>query len=226
MKSADKNSRIIGIVLAIAAIAAVFVTEQYFKPAYAAKSAVKLCCFAGAIVAYSVISHRKLSDVINLHKLKNARALIVSALFCFVGIGIAFTLFKNQIDLAAIRQSLMSKENLTKENCLFVFAYIILVNSFLEESFFRGFLSHLFTDKKLGYVISAVLFALYHIGIVAGWFNPLVFVVSIAGLAVVALFLQWLSDRYETIAASWLAHGCANLAINIIGALLIFELIG
>ena len=106
----DKKPRIIGITLAIAAIVAVFVTEQYFKPAYAVKSAVKLGCFAGTILAYSVISHRKLSDVINLHKLKNARALIVSALFCFIGIGIAFTLFKNQIDRAAIRQSLMSKE--------------------------------------------------------------------------------------------------------------------
>ena len=221
----NKKNRILGIILALAAIAAVFVTEQYIKPGYAVKSAVKLCCFGGAILAYSLMTHKRPSEVINLHKLKKAKTLIISALFCFVGIGVAFLLFRNQIDLEGIKQSLMSKENLTKENCLFVFAYIIIVNSFLEESFFRGFISNLFSNRKIGVIVSAVLFSLYHIGIVAGWFNPLVFAVSIIGLACVGLFLQWLSGRYHTIAASWLAHGCANLAINIIGALLIFGLL-
>ena len=140
----------------------------------------------------------------------------------FLGIGILFALLKNQIDLSSIKESLIAKENLTKSNCLFVFAYIIIVNSFLEESFFRGFFYSLFENKKVGAVISGLVFSLYHIGIVITWFNPFVFALCIIGLAIVGMFLQWLSSKYQSIMASWITHACANIAINTIGALMIF----
>ena len=74
-------------------------------------------------------------------------------------------------------------------------------------------------------MVSALLFSAYHIGIFISWFNPFLFILCLAGLAAVGLFLQWISEKYQSIAASWLIHGCANIAINTIGALLIFEVL-
>ncbi len=222
----EKNKQVIGMLLALSAIGAVLIVEQFIKPGYALKSAAKLACFGTAIIAYSLLSGHQVTEVICLRRLKkNVRPLLLAVLFCFFGMGLAFLLFRSQLDLNNIRENLMAKENLTKENCLFVFTYIIIVNSFLEEAFFRGFIAHLLPNRKLSFAVSAVLFALYHIGIVASWFNPLIFIICIGGLALVGLFLQWLAEHFGSIAASWIAHGSANVAINIIGALLIFEIL-
>lgn len=220
-----KQKLSIGITLALMAVIIVFVTEQVFQPGYALKSAVKVLSFMGAILLYKVFTRQKYTDVIRFHKIKNIKPILICMLCFFAGMTIAFFVFRGFLDLQNIRQSLVTKEKLTKENCIFVFLYIILCNSFLEESFFRGFVSGIFPNKWLGRVFSAVLFSLYHIGIFITWFNPLIFVLCIVGLAAVGLFLQWLSEKFESILASYITHACANVAINIIGALLIFEVI-
>lgn len=217
--------KIIGIILAVISVAAVFITEQIIKPGYWIKSAIKLVSFIGAIVIYSLLSKKRITDTINLRRLKKAWVLVICMFAFFIGTAILFFVLKDYIDLGSIRQSLIQKENLTKENCIFVFIYIIIFNSFLEESFFRGFVAHLFDNIKLGDLIASLLFSAYHIGIFVTWFSPAIFILCILGLALVGLFLQWLSEKFESIAASYITHACANIAINIIGALLIFEII-
>lgn len=213
----------LGALLALLAVAVVFVTEQVLKPEYALKSTIKVLSFMGVIGLYCALFRKKFTDVIGLHKIGNGKPLLCYMLCFFVGTMAAFLIFKDFLDLPGIRQSLMSKENLTKDNCIFVFLYIIFCNSFLEESFFRGFFSGLFSDKRLGGIISAVLFSFYHIGIFITWFSPFIFLLCLIGLAAVGLFLQWLSEKYESILASYITHACANVAIDVIGVLLIFE---
>lgn len=215
----------VGVILALSAVMIVFVTEQVLQPGYALKSFVKILSFMGAILLYKAFTRQKFTDVIRFHKIKNRKPILICMLCFFVGMAAAFFIFRGFLNLQSIRQSLVTKEKLTKDNCIFVFLYIILCNSFLEESFFRGFVSGVFPDRRLGSVFSAVLFSLYHIGIFITWFNPFVFVFCIVGLTAVGLFLQWLSDRFGSILASYITHACANIAINIIGALLIFEVI-
>lgn len=213
----------LGALLALLAVAVVFVTEQVLKPEYALKSTIKVLSFMGVIGLYCTLFRKKFTDVIGLHKIGNGKPLLCYMLCFFVGTMAAFLIFKDFLDLPGIRQSLMSKENLTKDNCIFVFLYIIFCNSFLEEGFFRGFFSGLFSDKRLGGIISAVLFSFYHIGIFITWFSPFIFLLCLIGLAAVGLFLQWLSEKYESILASYITHACANVAIDVIGVLLIFE---
>lgn len=216
---------IAGLVLAAAALTVVFLTEQIIKPGYWIKSAVKVASFGGAVLVYVLLCKKKLYDVINLHKPKSIRKLLVCIAMFFVGIIVLFLIFRSRIDLASIRQSLVTKEGLTRKNCFFVFAYIIIVNSFLEEAFFRGFLSGIIPNKKAGFTVSALLFSLYHIGIIGNWFHPLILILCIVGLAAVGLFLQFLSERYRSVAAGWIVHASANVAINTIGALLIYEVL-
>lgn len=221
----EKNAKILCIVLAIAVLALAFFVEQVIQPGYLIKSIIKVCSFGGVICLYSALAKKNILDVINLHKPRKIGILIGCIALFFVGIGILFMIFTSQINWDGVRESLVTKEGLTRQNCFFVFGYIIVVNSFLEEAFFRGFFPGLFKNKLVGSITSALLFSAYHIGIIGSWFNVLVFLVCIIGLAFVGLFLQWLSNKYETIVADWMVHASANIAINVIGALLIFEIL-
>ena len=217
--------RLMGLLGALAAVIAVFLVEQILQPGYWIKSLLKAAAFLGAIQVYALVSRQSFLETVRLRRLSGAKPLLWCMGLFFVGAALLFMLFRNQLDLAGIRESLTRKEGLTRQNCLFVFAYIILCNAFLEEAFFRGFLFGLFQNRKIGALASAVLFSLYHIGIFITWFNPFLFLLCLMGLTAVGLFLQWVSERYRSIAASYLIHGCANVAINTVGALLIFEVL-
>ena len=219
----SRKNRVIGLMLALAALTGVFLVEQALQPSYWVKSAVKALAFSVPVVVYAVLSRISLWETIGLRKLSGARPLFLAMLLFLAGL--LFLIFRAELDLAGIRQSLMQKENLTRENCLFVFGYIIICNSFLEEAFFRGFVFRLFHRKITGALISAALFSVYHIGIFITWFNPMIFLLCVSGLAGVGLFLQWLKEKYHTIAASYVVHASANISINVIGAMLIFGIL-
>ena len=225
MKGKIKKEQVIGLILAVLAIALVCSMEKWFSQGYVVKCIIKVSSFAFALAVYTILSKNKFLEVINLHKPEKMWALIGGVTLFFCGIAILFFGLQRFINLEAIKANLIEREKLTKENCLFAFAYITIFNSFLEEAFFRGFIYHIFTNKKAGAIVSAFLFSIYHITIFGTWFHPAVFVVAVVGLAIVGGFLQWLSFRYKTIIASWIVHASANVAINIIGALLIFEIL-
>ena len=221
----EKKAGIICIILTILVLIFAYIEEIYIQPGYLIKCIIKVSTFGGVILLYSALSKKKVLDIINLKKPEKIGVLVGGIALFFVGMFILFFIFKNQIEWSGIRQSLVEKEGFTKKNCLFAFAYIIIFNSFLEEAFFRGFLSGVFKKKWVGYILSAILFSAYHIGIVGGWFTIPIFMICITGLVLVALFLQWLNTHYKTIVANWLVHASANIAINVIGILLIFDIL-
>lgn len=221
----EKKCRILCVILTVLALVLAYIMEVVVQPGYLIKSIIKVGTFGGIIVLYCVLTKNKIKEVINLKKPKKIGVLAGCILLFFVGMGILFFIFKNQIEWSTIRGSLIEKEGLTRKNCLIAFAYIIIFNSFLEEAFYRGFFPKLFTKKMPGYIISAVFFSVYHIGIVGGWFNIPIFLICVFGLVLVALFLQWLCERYKSLVADWLVHASANVAINIIGTLLLFEVL-
>ena len=218
----EKKAKIICIILSILILIFAYIEEVYIQPGYLIKCIIKVSTFGGVILLYAALTKKKVLDIINLKKPEKIGKLLGGIALFFVGMFILFFIFKNQIEWSGIRQSLVDKEGFTKENCLIAFAYIIIFNSFLEEAFFRGFLSGIFTKKWVGYIISALLFSAYHIGVVGGWFPIPIFVICISGLVLVALFLQWLNSHHKTIIANWIVHASANIAINVIGTLLIF----
>ena len=206
-------------------IIVMMLTEQMLAPPYAVKSAVKLVLTLLLILLGTKCSGCTLKESIRFRKMQNPKVLAAVMTAVIPAVLLGFFLLCNQLDLPAIRQGLIEKEQLTKQNCLFVFAYIALCNSFLEEAFFRGFLTESFRRaglKKTAPCISALAFAVYHIGIVDSWLSLPMLLLCIGLLFGAALFLQFICDRYDSVKASWLVHGCANLAINAVGILLIF----
>lgn len=221
----EKKAKIICLVLAILILIFAFIEEIYIRPEYLIKCIIKISTFGGVILLYSALTKKKIVDIINLKKPEKIGTLIGGIAFFFVGMIVVFLIFKNQINLSGIKDSLGAKEGFTRENCLYAFAYIIIFNSFLEEAFFRGFLPGLFSKKWPGYIVSAFLFSAYHIGIVGNWFSIPILLIAISGLVLVALFLQWINAHYKTIVANWLVHASANIVINSIGVLLFFDII-
>lgn len=222
-----KRNTLLSLSVSVMCLVILTLIEQYVKPNYLIKSCLKLLLLMSPIILNAFLTGKSLTEIIRMKKLRSARILYFGMFRAYCCIIIIFLVFRNYIDLKQIRTNLMNKEQLTKDNCLYIFAYIILVNSFIEEAFFRGFIYHLFEaeeKRRTGIIVSAILFALYHIGIVSNWFNPLIFALCIFGLAGCGMLLQWISLKFGTLKASWLIHGCANLAINTIGVIMIFNL--
>lgn len=211
--------------VAVIFLAVMLLTEQVLAPPYAVKSAVKLFLILLLTGIGTKISGCTLKESIRFQKMQHPKVLILCMLAVIPTVLLGFFLLRSQLDLPSIRQSLMEKEQLTKQNCLFVFAYIALCNSFLEEAFFRGFLTESFRRAglpKAGMCLSALAFAVYHIGIVDSWLSLPMLLLCIGLLFAAAMFLQFICDRYGSVKASWLVHACANLAINSVGILLIY----
>ena len=222
------NRRLICIsaLAALIFLAGMMLTEQLLAPPYLIKSLIKLLLTCTLIGIGTAVSKVGLKESIRFKPMQKAGKLIVFMIAVIPTVLLGFWLLRGFLDLPSIRQNLMQKEQLTKQNCLFVFAYIALVNSFLEESFFRGFLTESFRRAglpKAGTLLSALAFAVYHIGIVDSWLSIPMLLLCIAALFGAALFLQFICDHYDSVKASWLVHGCANLAINAVGILLIFR---
>lgn len=214
---------ITAIISALFFIGVMYLTEQVLKPGYLIKSLIKLSTVALILASSAAIFRKNLKELIFFRKMKPAKNLYLFMTIVFFGVILIFLLVRNQLDLLSIKQNLVAKEQLTKQNCLFVFAYIAVINSFLEEALFRGFLCHLFDESpKIGILFSALSFSVYHLGIIDNWLNPVILIVCMIGLFAVGIFLQAISQHYDSIKASWLVHGCANLAINAIGFILIW----
>ena len=220
-----KNKRLLTVIIfSILAVAIMTLVENNLQHGYWVKSMLKVSVFGGFMLLYSVMYRIKLTDMLNINKKFPSKKLIIFMIAVYAIVIIGYLILKDHIDLETIRQNLMNKENLTKDNFYWIFGYIILFNSLLEESFFRGFIFQSFKRKghiKAGYLYGSLIFSLYHIGIMSSWFNPLIFVLALLSLSVAGLLLQYVEESNDNLLASYMVHACANLAINTIGTLMI-----
>ena len=221
-KKRSNKEGLTALILSVTAIAVMSAVERFLLPPYFLKSIIKVTVFTMTILIHGLLFKKSYSQVTGMRFKAPSRKLFLFMILVYLFIILAFLIARDQIDLDMIEERLLEKEGLNRDNFLFIFSYIILCNSYLEESFFRGYLSrHLNSDARIARIGSAILFALYHVSIMSGWFSPVLFILLIVGLSISALVLQYIADREGTIAASWLVHAFANLAINTIGTIMI-----
>ena len=74
--------------------------------------------------------------------------------------------------------SLSENIGVKSSNFIFVAIYISFANSLLEEFFFRGFaflkLKEV-SSRKFAYIFSALAFSIYHLAMMIGWFDIVLF---------------------------------------------------
>ena len=197
--------------------------DAVIQPGYWIKSAVKMTLFLLLPIGYS-----RFVGKCDLKKLfcpdqKGILAALSMGIAVFAVILGAFFALRNWVDFSALTVSLSETAGVNAENFLFVSSYIALVNSLLEEFFFRGFAFltlRRFASRSLSYTASAALFALYHVAMMIGWFPLPVTLLAILGLFCGGILFNYFNERHGHLYFSWLIHMFANFAINAVGFIL------
>ena len=226
-----KTKKLIYIIAAsILTVAILYITDQVLMLSYNVKIMVKLVTFITFPIIYiSTTKNNVVSDSIENAK-KNFRKLKIKSISTVLGIllfmfllGVYF-IFKGFLDIDAIRMDFISKYKITKDSLLLYGLYMSFVNSLLEEFFFRGFIFLNLKKigyRRIGYLASSLLFAIYHIANFQNWFSPLLYILAIAGLFIGGTIFNLLDDRDNTFFNSWFVHICADLAIVLIGYMIL-----
>lgn len=217
-----KNISIL-ILCAILCCGVMALVDGVIQPGYAVKSAIKISLFL--LVPFLVTRVNRSIRFSQLFRFQR-RAIVPAA-----GLGIAiyalilggYFLLRNVIDFSGIAGTLSANAGVNKNNFLFISLYISFINSLLEEFFFRGFLfSNLkqAATRRFAYTFSSLMFALYHVAMMIGWFHPAILLLLIAGLIAGGMIFNFLNEKQENIYISWLVHMFANFAINTVGFIL------
>ena len=211
---------IITIFIALACIS-MYLIESYIKPMYVLKSLYKILLFAGLPLLYSAFDKEvKFKEYFIIHDKRQIKIALALGLSVYLLVQVGYFILKGFINLDNISMVLENNLSINKDNFILVSLYISFINSLLEELFFRGFgflTLNKFLSKKYSYAISAFAFSIYHVSILANWFNAVIYVLFIIGLFGTGLFFNFLNDKYNNIYNSWIVHMCANFSINTIG---------
>ncbi|WIV11835.1 CPBP family intramembrane glutamic endopeptidase [Proteiniborus sp. MB09-C3] len=215
----NKSKKYIIISSIIACIILYFI-EQVLVMSYLVKILCKIIFFTVLPYIYvRLIKRSPVSDKIKINK-KDLYLGAGLGVACFIVLISAYFFLKDAIDLNTIANELQSKSKVSSNNFLLVAFYITFVNSFLEEFFFRGFIFLNLYElgfKKLAYIFSSALFALYHIGIFKNWFNPWLIILAIFGLVSVGFIFDYIDTKSKNFINSWIVHILADAAIMLIG---------
>ena len=210
-------------ILVIIACIVMGIVDAVIQPGYAIKSAIKIIMFLLIPIVYGLFF--KEFNIKNLMK-PDKKGLCIALCLGFVIYGVvlgAYWIFKDVFDFSALTGSLNETTGVNKSNFIWVAIYISFVNSLLEEFFFRGFsfitLKKL-TSRRFAYVFSSMVFALYHIAMMIGWFGLPVILISLVGLFIGGMIFNRFDEKRENIYLSWLIHMFANFATNTIGFIL------
>lgn len=212
------------IIISIVLICCIFMAIiDAVKAPYLLKSILKIFLFL--IFPFMYSKYDKNVDLKLLFKV-NRKGIVIaflSGILVFVIILGAYFLLGPFFDLSNITLSLTKNIGVNKNNFLWISIYISFVNSLLEEFFFRGF--SFFTlkensSRKFAYIFSSLIFALYHLAIMIGWFDIILFALTLSALFIGGLIFNYFNEKYKNIYISWLIHMFANFAINSIGFIL------
>ena len=204
---------------------AVTYIDAFVHPPYFSKIPIKIIFFLALPMLYFVFwrEDRELcKDLFRFRKNGLLISLLIGAGIYTVILG-GYFILRDMIDFSGVTASLTDGMGITADNFLFVAVYISVMNSFLEEFFFRGFgflTLKRFVPRPVAYLFSPLLFAVYHVGMLVDMFHPAVLALIMFGLVSGGVIFNALNEKFGNLYPSWLAHMGANFAINTIGFLL------
>lgn len=222
--STNKKRIYISISVFVFSIIVCFI-DAVIKPNYFLKIPIKMLFFLAFPVLFFVRNKDDLKDFKQLFVLKKGgfvKALLLGITIFAVILGGYFAT-KNIIDFSNVTTSLTQNMGITADNFVYVAFYIAIVNSLLEEFFFRGYgfitlKKH--SNRKFAYMSSSVIFAIYHIGMLLEMFNIGALFLLLIGLIVGGGIFNYLNESNKNIYTSWFVHMFANFAINTVGLIL------
>lgn len=199
--------------------------DAVIKPNYFVKIPIKLVFFLALPLIFFLVNKTELGEFKKLFVFRR-RGLVKSLLLgaaVYAVILTAYFLLRDVIDFSRVTSSLTEGMGITADNFIYVSLYISLMNSFLEEFFFRGYgfiTLKKYTSRKLAYIFSSCVFAVYHIGMLIGMFGVGALALLMFGLIAGGCIFNYLNEKNENIYSSWFVHMFANFAINTVGMIL------
>ena len=128
------------------------------------------------------------------------------------------------MDLTILKNEFLNKYQLDGIKFFIASFYLIFINSFIEEYFFRGFIFLNLENKKFANLFSSFIFAIYHISNFQNWFtNYFMLIIPLVGLIIGGMIFNYLSTINEDIYNSYIPHMLADLSLVIIGYFLIIH---
>lgn len=180
-------------------------------------------------ILYRVYSERKslkkaLTQDFKLKTLKKnfSKLLALGLILSFIYFG-AFYLFQSYLPLEYIKERLNGDINLNLSNLFLIGSYVIILNSLLEEYFWRSFIFHELHQRlnlKFAYFISALAFSFHHIMFYYDWFSPLFFLLVTLGLTIYSLLMNHLFVKAKDLFSCWLVHAMVDVIQITIGYLI------
>ena len=204
---------------------AVTFIDAIVHPPYFSKIPIKILFFLALPMLFFAFWREEWSEFKALFRFQK-KGLLISLLLGIAIFGVilgGYFVTRGFIDFSGVTSSLTEGMGITADNFIWVAIYISIMNSFLEEFFFRGFgfiTLKKYVNVRFAYFFSPVLFAIYHVGMLVGMFHPAVLALLMFGLIVGGLIFNALNDKLGNIYPSWFVHMAANFAINTIGFIL------
>ena len=204
---------------------AVTLIDAVVHPDYFTKIPVKILFFLALPMLFFAVfreEFREFKSLFTFRKKGILTSLVIGVLIYTVIVS-GYFLTRNVIDYSNVTGSLTANMGISAENFIYVTLYISLLNSFLEEFFFRGFgfiTLKKYTGRRFAYIFSPALFAMYHAGMLLGMFSFPVILLLFAGLITGGCIFNYLNEKNSNIYTSWFAHMFANFAINTVGFIL------
>ena len=204
---------------------AVTLIDALVHPPYFSKIAVKVVFFLALPLLFFVRNREDRAQFRALFRFRRRGITAALALGCAIYALILGGYFavRGFVDFGAVTGTLTAGMGITADNFLLVAAYISLLNSLLEEFFFRAFGFMTLRRQLSGaaaWLLSPVLFAVYHTGMLWGMFHPAMIALLMLGLVAGGLIFNALCSRFESVYPAWFAHMAANFAINTVGCIL------
>lgn len=187
--------------------------ERILLVHYETKTISKILLFSLLPLLYWKFFKRSTSKT---EKKKNFLLSIIFSAATFSIIWIGYFIFQPLINFNSINDEL----ELSQSEFLLRGIYIIVGNSFLEEFFFRGYIFLNLYElklKKIAYIFSSILFAVYHIAMFQSWFPLPIMLLVLLSLFVIGFVFNYLCTRVSSFTGSWMVHASADLAIILIG---------
>ena len=152
-------------------------------------------------------------------KPKNILSGIITGILLATLYGLVYIVSTHFLNFAPAVTALSEKLALTPLKIILVCIYIFILNSFLEEFFWRTFIFNELAKyhKLLAHIISGSGFALQHIVFFIGFFSTPILALAFAGLFAFSILMNYMFARWSDLTQIWIAHAIADTAQFMIG---------
>ena len=213
------------IIASVTVLALLMNIVDMLKPQYFIKSILKCIVFLGVPLLYFYRNKKEAAKLKKLFtpKKKEVIEALLLGVFGYVLLLAGYFAAKDYVDFSNITKSLTADIGVHAGNFVYVSIYISVVNSFLEEFLFRGFAFMTLKEhvgRKTANIVSAALFAFYHIGMTFGWVKPSIFLFGFIGLWIGGMVFNFLCEKKNNLYTSWILHMFINFGINTVGFIL------